>query len=178
MTDARPADPPPAHAGGLPAADGAGAAVGWRLERRPDGSLAFMTAAGAVHSDVELRRAFPLSAPQAGLAILAADGSELVWIDSLADVEGPLRQLLEEELARREFVPVIERIERVSEGRPAEWVVVTDRGPHRFTVGHPDDVSWQPDGGVNVTDADGIRYRIPAAVALDPRSRRLLDRAV
>lgn len=176
MTDHRPASPAPAHHDGPDA--GAAAAAGWRLERGPDGSLAFVSAAGSRHRHVELRRAFPLSAPQAGLAILAADGSELAWIDSLDQVGGPLRQLLEEELARREFVPLIERIERVSEGRPAEWVVVTDRGPHRFTVAHPEDVSRQPDGGVSITDADGIRYRIPAVAALDGSSRRLLDRAV
>ena len=160
------------------ARSGAADAAGWRLDRRPDGSLAFVTAAGVTHHDVTLRRGVPLSAPQAGLAILAADGAELAWIDSLAQVAGPLRQLFDEELARREFVPLIERIDRVSEGRPAEWVVLTDRGPHRFTVAHPDDVSRQPDGGVSVTDTDGIRYRIPAVAALDASSRRLLDRAV
>lgn len=173
MTDARSND---AEIAG--AFRSAGDAAGWRLDRRPDGSLAFVSAAGLTHHDVELRRGFPLSAPEAGLAILAADGSELAWIDSLAQVAGPLRQLLDEELARREFVPVIERIDRVSEGRPAEWVVLTDRGPHRFTVAHPDDVSRQPNGGVSVTDTDGIRYRIPAVAALDASSRRLLDRAV
>ena len=174
MTPERPSGLPPTTSS--PAA--AAAADGWRLERRADGSLAFVATNGSTHEDVELRRAFPLSAPQAGLAILAADGTDLAWIDSLGAVTGPLRHLLEEELARREFVPVIERIERVSEGRPAEWNVVTDRGPNRFTVAHPDDVSLQPDGSASITDADGIRYRIPAITALDPRSRRLLDRVL
>ena len=51
-------------------------------------------------------------------------------------------------------------------------------GPHRFSVAHPDDVSRQPDGGVVLTDTDGIRHRIPPAAALDPRSQRLLERAL
>jgi hypothetical protein len=56
--------------------------------------------------------------------------------------------------------------------------VVTDRGPNRFSVAHPEDVSRQHDGGVIVTDTDGIRYRIPPAAALDSRSRRLLERGL
>ena len=40
-----------------------------------------MATNGSTYEDVELRRAFPLSAPQAGLAILAADGTDLAWID-------------------------------------------------------------------------------------------------
>jgi hypothetical protein len=45
-------------------------------------------------------------------------------------------------------------------------------------VAHPDDVSRQPDGGVILTDTDGIRYRIPSAAGLDPRSQRLLERGL
>ena len=78
-------------------------------------------------------------------------------------------------LAEREFVPVVERIESLTEGRPSAWSVLTDRGPHRFSVAHADDIVRQPDGALSVTDAEGIRYRIVPA-ALDPRSRRLLDR--
>ena len=47
-----------------------------------------------------------------------------------------------------------------------------------ISVAHPDDVSRQPDGGVILTDTDGIRYRIPSAAGLDPRSQRLLERGL
>lgn len=152
--------------------------AGWRLERRPDGGLDFTAADGMRHHDVDVRRGFPFSAPEGGVAVLTAAGAELVWIDSLTACPPSLAELLEAILAEREFMPQIERITAVTEGRPAEWNVVTDRGPHRFSVAHPDDVSRQPDGGVILTDTDGIRYRIPPAARLDPRSNRLLERAL
>lgn len=125
-----------------------------------------------------MRRGFPFSAPEGGVAVLAAGGAELVWIDALPACDPSLAAMLQAILAEREFMPRVERIVAVKEGRPTEWSVVTDRGPHRFSVAHPDDVSRQPDGGVIVTDTDGIRYRVPPAAALDPRSQRLFDRGL
>ncbi|NCV23554.1 MAG: DUF1854 domain-containing protein, partial [Chloroflexi bacterium] len=60
-----------------------------------------------------------------------------------------MRELLEKELAQREFLPVIQRIEAVSDGEPMEWSVVTDRGPRRFTVAHVDDIVYGSDGGAS-----------------------------
>jgi hypothetical protein len=158
------------------AASGATAGAGWRLERRPDGGLDFVAVDGTRHEDVDLRRGFPLSAPRAGVAVVAAGGGELAWIESLDDAEPAVASLVEAVLAEREFVPLIERIDAISEGRPAEWSTLTDRGPHRFSVADPDDISRQSDGGLTITDTDGIRYRIAASEGLDPRSRRLLER--
>ncbi len=150
-------------------------AAGWRLERRPDGGLDFIAADGVRHADADIRRAFPLSAPEAGLAVVSHKGTELAWVASLATAEPDLRRFLDAELARREFMPVIERIEAISEARPAEWSVITDRGPHRFGVAHPDDVARRPEGTF-VTDTDGIRYRLVPESNLDDRSRRILER--
>ena len=167
--------------GRMASADGgnaraATAAAGWRLERRPEGVLDFVAVDGVRHEDVDLRRGFPLSAPRAGVAVVAAGGGELVWIESLDTAEPAVASLVEVVLAEREFVPLIERIDAIGEGRPTEWSTLTDRGPHRFTVAHPEDISRQPDGALAITDTDGIRYRIAAPEAFDARSRRLLER--
>ena len=156
-------------------ADSVRAAMGWELTRRQDGGLDFVAADGVCHADVDIRRAFPLSAPEAGVAVVSATGLELAWVESLAAAPDSLRQFLDQELARREFVPLIERIESISEARPAEWSVVTDRGPHRFSVAHPDDLARRPEGSF-VTDTAGIRYRLAPQEALDLPSRRLLER--
>jgi hypothetical protein len=116
-----------------------------------------------------------VSAAQGPVAIIGADGGELAWIDALAAVAEPLRTILERELAEREFLPVIERIEAIADSEPAEWTVTTDRGPHRFKVAHADDVVRQPDGAVFITDTDGVRYLVPRFDTLDAESRRLLD---
>jgi hypothetical protein len=154
----------------------AAASAGWVLERHAHGRLAFVSAAGTRHENVDVLRAFPVSAARGPVAIVDAEGGELAWIESLAEVAEPLRSLVERELAEREFLPVIQRIEAVSEGEPAEWTVATDRGPHRFKVGHVDDVVRQPDGVAFVTDTHGIRYLIPDIDALDGTSRRLFEK--
>lgn len=147
----------------------------WTLEHTPDGRLDFVDAAGRRFEGVDVLLAFPLSAPDGPVAIVAGGGGELAWIESRTALAAPLRAVLEEELTQREFLPVIERIEAVADGEPAEWTVVTDRGRHRFKVAHPDDVFRTADGSALVTDTSGMRYRIPSVAALDGRSRRLLD---
>jgi hypothetical protein len=153
------------------------ATIEWSLEKRPHGRLDLIDAQGRIHADVDVLRAFPVSDPLGPVAIVGDNDAELAWIESLATVEPRLRAMLEEELGRREFLPVIERIEAISEGEPAEWSVVTDRGSHRFRVGHADDILRLPDSSALVTDTFGLRYAIPSIARLDARSRRLLERA-
>jgi len=149
----------------------------WRIERLPHGRVDFVSATGVRHTDVDIVRAFPFTRPDGLVAIVADDGSELAWIDSLDEVGPALAAELRAELASREFLPVITRIDAVNDAEPAEWTVVTDRGRHRFRVAHADDIARQADGGVFITDTHGMRYRIPREAALDAASRRLLDRA-
>lgn len=150
-------------------------AEGWRLERHSHGRLDFVDARGHRHENVDVVRAFPVSAPAGAAAIVAADGGELAWIESLVGLAAPLRAILETELAQREFLPRIVRIEAIIEGEPAEWAVVTDRGPRRFTVSHSDELVIESEGSAFVTDTHGMRYAIPSMADLDPRSRRLLE---
>ena len=148
----------------------------WRLERLATGRLEFIDAQGVRHGNVDVLRAFPVSAPRGPVAIVAADGGELAWVDSLEAASGTLRAVLEQELSQREFLPMIERIEAVSDGEPAEWSVVTDRGPRRFKVAHSDDIARLPDDSAFVTDTDGIRYRITSLDSLSLRERRLFEK--
>ena len=135
-----------------------------------------MSASGRRHEGVDVLRAFPITAAQGPVAIVAADGGELAWIPALAAVTPAVRGLLEAELAEREFLPQIERIEAVSDGEPAEWTVLTDRGPQQFTVATVDDIARDDAGAAFITDTDGVRYRIASVPALDPRSRRLFEK--
>lgn len=151
--------------------------IEWRLERRPHGRLDFIDAQGRVHADVDVLRAFPISDPEGPVAIVGENDVELAWIDALAAVEPTLRAALEAELSRREFLPLVERIEEVSDSEPAEWTVETDRGRRRFKVAHADDVLRLPDGGAVITDTFGVRYTIPSISRLDARSRRFFEKA-
>jgi hypothetical protein len=141
------------------------------------GRLVLTDADNREHVGVEPVRAFPITDPRHGIAICSADGREILWIDDLDALPPATRQLLEDELARRQFVPIIQRIVGVSSQRePADWDVETDRGRTRFALKDAEDV--RPLGGHRaiITDAHGIRYLIPDVRAMDAASRRILER--
>ena len=100
-----------------------------RLERTPAGRLALTLADGSRHEGVTPVRAFPIAAPQEGLSLVGSDGHELLWIAQLSALPTEARQLIEQELAAREFIPVIEHIESVTSfSTPCTWTLRTDRG--------------------------------------------------
>lgn len=154
-----------------------GGAAGFALHYDAWGQLVLTDAAGRQHVGVRPVRAFPISDPAGGLAVCNADGRELVWIDSLDGLPEPQRRLLEEDLARRQLMPVILRVVAISApAEPSEWEVETDRGPTRFVVQSEDDIRRLPGDGALVVDAHGIRYLIPDTRGLDRSSQRLLER--
>ena len=141
------------------------------------GWLVLTDADGRQHIGVELVRAFPLSDPRHGIAICDTHGHEILWIGDLDELPAPLIRQIEEELARREFVPLIRRVVSVSAPvEPSEWEVETDRGHTRFLLNNEDDVHELGEHRALLTDAHGIRYLIPDIRQLDANSRRLLER--
>jgi hypothetical protein len=141
------------------------------------GRLVLTEPGGRQHVGVEPVRAFPVSDPTHGIALCDAAGLEVAWIESLDALPPPVRQVLEEALALREFVPVLRRVVGISApAEPSEWEVETDRGPTRFVLNGEDDVRRLAGHRALITDARGIRYLIPDLRALDSVSRRLLER--
>ncbi len=141
------------------------------------GRLVLTDADGRQHIGVELVRAFPLSDPQRGISICDCKGRELVWIADLNALPVSLVRQIEEELAKREFVPIIRRIVKVSAPiEPSEWEVETDRGCTTFVLNSEDDVHELDEHRALITDANSIRYLIPDLRQLDSHSRRLLER--
>ena len=84
--------------------------------------------------------------------------------------------LLDEELALREFVPIIEKVVSVSGiTEPCEWFVETNHGPTSFVLKTEEDVRRISAKAVNITDANGIRYRVDDMKKLDKRSRSFVE---
>lgn len=147
------------------------------LSRDPFGRLILTEPDGEPHVGVEPVRAFPLTEPGRWIALVDARGRELLMIEDLAALPGPLRASLEAELAEREFLPVITRIVRsTGDEVPCEWEVVTDRGPTRFTLETEDQLRRIGPHRVIVTDSRNLRYLIPDSRGLDAASLRVLDR--
>jgi Domain of unknown function (DUF1854) len=151
--------------------------AGWRLQRNPFGRLVLTDAQGVEHSGVVPVRAFPIGAPDEGLSLLGSDGHELVWVDRLSALPADLRQLLDEELAQREFTPVIQRIESVSTfSTPSTWQVHTDRGRTNFVLRSEDDIRRLEGQALMIQASHGVSFAVRDRLALDAHSRRLLDR--
>ena len=81
-----------------------------------------------------------------------------------------------DELSRREFVPVIQRIIRVSSNtEPSEWDVETDRGRTRFVLETEERVRRLNRNQVTIEDSNGIRYLVSDVAGLDAKSRRIVE---
>lgn len=147
------------------------------LSRNSFGYLCLQDQAGVTHEQVVPVRAFPISYPNESIAILDRDGHELVWLDSLDQATPSNQLLINEELASREFMPVLTGIENVSTfATPSTWTVKTNRGPTQFILRGEEDIRRVNKTMYLVSDTHGVQYLIQDIQALDKHSRRLLDR--
>jgi hypothetical protein len=148
----------------------------FELSRNAFGKLVFSSSEG-VHVGVVPVRAFPIAAPESGIALVDVDGHELVWIDRLADLPAATRALLEEELKNREFLPEIRHIRHVSTfAVPSTWEVETDRGIASFVLKGEEDIRRIAESTLLIADSHGVQFLIRDMQALDKASRKMLDR--
>lgn len=156
---------------------GAMRAPGFALSRDAFGRLVLTLPDGIVHESVVPARAFPILEPQGGLALMSVEGHELAWIDDPAALPQPARDLIEEELASREFMPEISALLEVSSfATPSTWRVATDRGETELVLKGEEDIRRLPGGMLLIADIHGLQYLIRRPEALDRPSRKLLDR--
>lgn len=149
----------------------------FKLARNAFGRMVLTTATGQVHEEVVPVRAFPIAAPEEGIALVSVDGHELAWVERLADLPPDQRALVEEELASREFVPEIRRLRHVSSfATPSTWEVETDRGDTRLVLKGEEDIRRLGTSTLLIADSHGIQFLIRDLNALDRHSRKLLDR--
>lgn len=151
--------------------------ITFTLRRDEFGRLCLHEADGTSYQDVSPVRANPISAPDQGIALLGQDGHELAWIEQLDNLSPDMRQLIEESLQSREFMPEIRRLIGVSSfATPSTWEVETSRGTTSFVLKGEEDIRRLPGGILLISDAHGIQFMIRKLAELDRHSRRLLDR--
>src|SRR5688500_12958402 len=127
-------------------------------------------------ADVRLRRAFPWSQPEEFVSIRSSEGKELMLIEDLGGLDGPLRQLITEHLAQTILIPRITRIDAIDvRFGYQQWTVQTDRGRAEFRVQEREDIRFLPDGRYSIKDADGNVYEMPPRDRLDDHRRRALE---
>lgn len=147
------------------------------LSRNAFGRLVFTGTDGEAREGVVSVRAFPITAPDRGIALIDPHGHELAWIDRLSDLPDELRRLVEADLASREFIPEIKRISEVSSfATPCTWHVETDRGRTAFILKGEEDIRRLTSPALLIAGSHGIHFLIRDRSALDHHSRRILDR--
>lgn len=149
----------------------------FKLHRNAFGRLVFTDSQGGVHEGIVPVHAFPISAITEGMAVVSADGHELLWIDDMNELPLAARALLEEELASREFIPEIHSIRSVSTfATPSIWEIETNRGRTSLILKGEDDIRRLKQTSFLIADNNGINYLIRDIQLLDKHSRKLLDR--
>jgi len=148
-----------------------------QLKRDALGRLVFIDSKGEQHIGVHPVRAFPITAPAAGIGIMNQSGKELCWFPDVAAISTAELQLIEEELAEREFMPVIEKITAVSTfATPSIWDIETDRGPTRIRLKGEEDIRRIAGNTLLIADSNGLQFLIKDSTQLDKVSKKLLDR--
>ncbi len=120
-------------------------------------------------------RAFPISDPEHWISFCDEHGQEILRIDDIGRLAADVRTVVEQELAQREFVPVVRRILSATHHEPSDWTVETDRGRTSFQLNNEDDVRRLDRDQALLVDSNGIRYLIASVRGLDGASRRVLE---
>lgn len=151
--------------------------IDFHLYRDPYGVWMLRTPDGQQHAAVTVVRPFPISAPSESVSILNQEGRELVWIERLMDLPGPLQETVIEALTQREFMPEIERLIQVSSyATPSVWQVQTNRGLTELVLKGEEDIRRLNAKTLIIADAHGVQYLIRDLPALDRMTRKQLDR--
>ena len=104
-------------------------------------------------------------------------GKELYWFSDITAISEAELGLIEEELAEREFMPVIEKITKVSTfATPSIWDIETDRGPTRIRLKGEEDIRRIAGNTLLIADSNGLQFLIKDSTQLDKVSKKLLDR--
>jgi Domain of unknown function (DUF1854) len=149
----------------------------YQLKRDALGQLVLIDAKGEAHIGVYPVRAFPITAPATGIGILNQSGKEVCWFSDIGLIPKAELALIEEELAAREFMPVIERITKVSTfATPSIWDIETDRGPTRIRLKGEEDIRRIAGNTLLIADSNGLQFLIKDSTQLDKISKKLLDR--
>lgn len=149
----------------------------YQLHLNSFGQLVFTGADGSEHVNIEVVRAFPVTASLEGISLLNQDGHELAWIPSLTHLAEPLRTVVMDKLATSGFMPEILRIKSASSfSTPSTWEIETDRGDTQLILKTEEDIRLLAAPTLLIVDNRGIQFLIRDPQTLDAQSRKILDR--
>jgi hypothetical protein len=127
---------------------------------------------------ISVARAFPLSDPDHYLGFLDANGKDAGLLIDPSQLDAESLKVVHEELEKRYFVPVVERVLSVKEEfGTIYWVVETDRGEKEIIARNlRDNLMELASSRVIITDVDGNRFEFPDINKLDNKSQGIIMR--
>ena len=148
-----------------------------KIERDDRGELlAYLHGREEPERNAKVARCFPWSLQDGYVSVRNKDGKEIALLTTLDGLDAATRQIIEEELRDKIFVPKIRRITRYR----AEFDVIyitaeTDRGDVTFQIRNRDDVRLLSARRALFRDVDGNVYEVEDVAALDRASQRHIE---
>lgn len=129
---------------------------------------------------VQIARAFPLSLENEYIGLRDAKDRDIGMLRRLDGLDAESRRIVDEELARRYFLPKVMRVKKVRrEYETVTWEVDTDKGPRVFHVQNLRESVHEMGGGrVLITDRTGSRYEFPNIALADAETKSVLARVL
>ncbi len=154
------------------------------------------TVHGREHAEIVPYRPFPLSEPDWVSLVTVedsdsdgrrSDGDRSDWVElgvlpNAGALDPESRAALDAALVLRYFLPRVQQISAVRDEDPGQsgavvWDLQTDRGPMRLRMPNLfEGIQQLPSGRLLLSGGEGNRADIPDVAAMDPASRRLLER--
>ncbi len=129
---------------------------------------------------VSVARAFPLSDPDHYIGFLDGAGKDVGLLIEPDQLDAESRRIVDEELEKRYFVPVVERVVNTKEEfGTIYWTVETDRGEKEIVTRNlRDNIQELSSTRVIITDVDGNRFEFPDVTKLDGKSQAIIMRSL
>jgi hypothetical protein len=127
-------------------------------------------------TNARVARCFPWSGPDRNISICNSEGREMVFLETLSELDPTSRRVVQEELNTRVFNPRIRRIIKMKHEFDVTSITAeTDRGEVSFQIRSRDDVRVLSPTRALFRDVDGNTYEVPDLMALDHVSRKHLE---
>jgi hypothetical protein len=141
-----------------------------------DGGVLSLRIGEKYYPRVHAYRGFPVSNDRIWISLRDAEDVEIGIIDDLDRLPESSRQVLLDELDRRYFSPVIDRIHSLTEEFGyTYWDVSTEAGRTRFTVQSGQQAAVQLDDRILISDVEGNRFEIRDLDSIGTKHRRIVE---
>lgn len=150
----------------------------WQLHRNAEGRLVMQRPSeepAKQETPIQIAACFPWSHPQQYISLRDDKGHELYLIESLEELETQRRQLVEEELALRNFLPRVTVIHDITDQMEFfHWSVTTSAGQRSFLTRRHERPRQLRNGQMLIKDICNDLYAIARSEDMDQKSLRLL----